>query len=89
MYEVDPLVCLRCNGAIRVIAFIEQSEVIEKIMTHLGLCPFAQLRCTPPCAFHPYVRKIAHLLPPNGPRCLRPALPSVIDDPQSTVTLRQ
>jgi hypothetical protein len=38
VYEVDPLVCPRCAGAMRIIAFIEQPEVIGKILTHLGLC---------------------------------------------------
>ena len=37
--EVDPLVCPRCAGAMRIIAFIEQHEAIEKILTHLGLWP--------------------------------------------------
>ncbi len=26
-----------CGGAMRIIAFIDQPEVIEKILTHLGL----------------------------------------------------
>ena len=39
VYEVDPLVCPQCAGAMRIIAPIEQSEVIEKILTHLGLWP--------------------------------------------------
>lgn len=39
VYEVDPLVCPRCAGAMRIIAFIEQPEVIAKILTHLGLWP--------------------------------------------------
>jgi hypothetical protein len=39
VYEVDPLVCPRCAGAMRIIAFIEQPDVIEKILTHLGLWP--------------------------------------------------
>jgi len=38
-YEVDPLVCPRCAGAMRIIAFLEQPEVIAKILTHLGLWP--------------------------------------------------
>lgn len=37
MYEVDPLVFPRCAGTMRIIAFIEQPEVIAKILTHLGL----------------------------------------------------
>ena len=31
--------CPRCTGPIRLIAFIEQPEVIEKILTHLGIWP--------------------------------------------------
>jgi len=37
IYEVDPLVCPACGGAMRVIAFIEDQDVIRKISTHLGL----------------------------------------------------
>ena len=39
VYEVDPLVCTQCGGPMRIIAFIEQAEVIEKILAHLGLWP--------------------------------------------------
>jgi len=39
VYEVDPLVCLRCAGSMRIIAFIEQPAVIEKILRHLALWP--------------------------------------------------
>ncbi len=39
VYAADPLLCVRCGGAMRIIAFIEQPEVIEKILTHLGLWP--------------------------------------------------
>ncbi|MEI8192092.1 MAG: hypothetical protein WCI75_20465, partial [candidate division NC10 bacterium] len=39
VYKVDPLVCSRCGGAMRILAFIEQPEVIEKILTHLGVWP--------------------------------------------------
>ncbi len=39
VYEADPLLCPRCGGAMRIIAFIDQPEVIEKILTHLGLWP--------------------------------------------------
>jgi hypothetical protein len=37
VYEVDPLVCPRCAGPMRLNAFIEQPAVIEKILTHLGI----------------------------------------------------
>ncbi len=39
VYEVDPLICARCGSAMRIIAFIEQPEVIEKILAHLSLWP--------------------------------------------------
>ena len=34
VYEIDPLICPRCSGQMKVIAFIEppQGEVIEKIL---------------------------------------------------------
>lgn len=36
-YEVDPIECPRCKGSMRVIALIEEPEVIRKILVHLGL----------------------------------------------------
>ena len=37
IYEVDPLTCPKCQGSMRVIAFIEHEDVIKKILKHLGL----------------------------------------------------
>jgi hypothetical protein len=37
VYEVDPLVCPKCGGEMRVISFIEEEPVIRKILVHLGL----------------------------------------------------
>jgi predicted methyltransferase len=34
IYEVDPLTCAKCQGRIRIIAFIEDEEVIKKILRH-------------------------------------------------------
>lgn len=39
VHEVDPLVCPRCASAMRIIVFIEQPAVIEKILRHLALWP--------------------------------------------------
>ncbi len=33
------MLCPQCGGQMRSIAFIEQPEDIEKILTHLGLWP--------------------------------------------------
>ena len=37
IYNVDPLVYQRCHGQMRVISFIAQPEIIEKILKHLDL----------------------------------------------------
>ena len=37
IYEVDPLVCPKCQGAMRVIGSIEDPSVIRAILKHLGL----------------------------------------------------
>ena len=37
IYEVDPLTCPQCQGMMRVISIIEDQEVINKILLHLGL----------------------------------------------------
>ena len=37
VYEVDPLQCPKCKGPMRVIALIEDSDAIRRILSHLGL----------------------------------------------------
>ncbi|EMS77964.1 IS91 family transposase [Desulfotignum phosphitoxidans] len=37
IYEVDPLVCPKCHGEMKIISFIEEFDVIEKILRHLDL----------------------------------------------------
>jgi hypothetical protein len=37
VYNADPLVCPKCQGRMRIVSFIEQPEVIEKILRHLHL----------------------------------------------------
>jgi len=39
IYEVDPLECPKCGGAMKIISFIErrQQEVIERILRHCNL----------------------------------------------------
>jgi len=37
IYEVDPLTCPKCSGKMKVISVIEDSEIVEKILKHLGL----------------------------------------------------
>ena len=35
VYEIDPLVCPRCGGEMRVISFITEPQVIRRILDHL------------------------------------------------------
>ena len=35
IYEVDPLVCPKCAGPMRMIALIQEPKVIDKILKHL------------------------------------------------------
>jgi len=37
VYEIDPLICPKCRGKMKIIAFIEQPILIRKILEHLDL----------------------------------------------------
>jgi hypothetical protein len=37
IYEVDPLTCPKCSGAMKVISVIKDEEIIKKILKHLRL----------------------------------------------------
>ncbi len=49
VYEVDPLLCPKCGGPMKIISFIERrrSEVMEKILRHCGLWEEAPARGPP------------------------------------------
>jgi len=49
IYEVDPLICPKCKGGMRIISFIEDTQVICEILTHLGLW---LIRSRPPPKIH-------------------------------------
>jgi len=36
-YNADPLLCPKCHGEMKIISFIEDKAVIEKILRQLGL----------------------------------------------------
>lgn len=44
-WDVDPLLCPKCGGQMRLISLIEEEEVIEKILRHLDLWE-GPARCT-------------------------------------------
>lgn len=37
IYEADPLTCPKCQGRMKIISFIEDEQVVKKILKHLGL----------------------------------------------------
>ena len=50
IYHTDPLLCPKCGGTMKIIAFIEarQGEVIRKILQHCGLWHDPPSRAPPP-----------------------------------------
>jgi hypothetical protein len=47
VYEVDPLVCPQCSGTMKVIAFLTDYALVDRIINHLKLTFFAE-RPPPP-----------------------------------------
>ena len=47
VYEVDPLVCPQCGGKMKVIAFLTDYAVVDRIIDHLSLT-FVAERPPPP-----------------------------------------
>jgi len=47
VYEVDPLICPSCGGRMRIVSFIEDPKVIDRIIRHLELS-FEAERPPPP-----------------------------------------
>jgi len=37
VYEVDPMICPRCGGRMRVVAFLTEHAVVDRIIRHLEL----------------------------------------------------
>ncbi len=37
IYHVNPLLCPKCLGSMKIVSFIEEDELIERILRHLGL----------------------------------------------------
>jgi hypothetical protein len=47
VYEVDPMVCPQCGGTMKVIAFITDFPVVDRIINHLKLS-FVAAKPPPP-----------------------------------------
>ena len=37
VYEVDPMVCPKCGGAMKVVSFLTEPAVVDRIIDHLKL----------------------------------------------------
>jgi len=61
VWHTDPLICPRCQHRMRVIAVIDQREVVEKILRHLGLwsggARLVAARAPPDTAAGPWIRE--------------------------------
>ena len=57
VYEVSPLVCPRCKQEMRVVAVIDNAEVIRRILERLGLW-LANARPTPRAHSPPGIRPL-------------------------------
>jgi hypothetical protein len=36
VYEVEPMICPRCGGKMKVVAFLTEPAVVDRIIRHLG-----------------------------------------------------
>ena len=57
IYKVDPLVCSKCKGAVRIISSIEDPSVIRAILDHLGI--WLVRSRPPPKIYNPPIREYA------------------------------
>jgi len=63
IFEVDPLACPACHGAMRIVAFITQASVIDQILAHL--------RTRAATAAHAAARSPPSTRGPSGPGLTR------------------
>lgn len=66
IFEVDPLVCPSCHGAMRIVAFITQTSVIDQILTHLRTRTAREAHAGPRSP--PSTRAAASQSPARAPR---------------------
>jgi hypothetical protein len=55
VYEVDPLTCVKCGGTMKVIAFITDFGMVDRIINHLKLTFVAERPPPPHVAFQEYL----------------------------------
>jgi hypothetical protein len=55
VYEVDPMVCPQCGGQMKVIAFLTDYAVVDRIIDHLKLTFFADKPPPPRIAYQEFL----------------------------------
>jgi hypothetical protein len=58
VYEVDPMLCPRCGGTMKVVAFLTGYAVVDRIMEHLKLT-FGAEKPPPSHVFEPVALRMA------------------------------
>jgi hypothetical protein len=48
VYQIDPLVCVRCGQRMSILAFVSDQHSINRILDHLGLRSSQQDKPPPP-----------------------------------------
>ncbi len=79
IYEVNPLRCPHCGSEMQIIAWIEQPEVIRKILRHLDLWERPQ-RSPPPKLFPHKLETFMASLSPRQAQEIRASTDSVFWD---------
>jgi hypothetical protein len=51
VYEVDPMLCPKCGGRMKVIAFLTDFSVVDRIIDHLELTFVADRSPPPPIIY--------------------------------------
>ena len=55
VYEVDPLTCPKCGATMKIIAFLTDYAVVDRIIDHLKLTFVAERPPPPQVAFQEYL----------------------------------
>ena len=78
IFEVDPLACPSCHGAMRIVAFITQTSVIDQILTHLRTHASREAHAGPRSP--PSTRRIGprRHRAPHGARRSQPPFPTAV-----------
>ncbi len=48
MYHADPLVCRKCGGQLKIVAYVSDEVSVKRILAELGLSPPEQEKPPPP-----------------------------------------